>query len=188
MVIFFQKGIDFYYVALREKKTTMFFIHRSLLKIETMFPVQADAIFAHFPPIDIVETIICQAFRIITSAISIIHTIRIVTTMSKYAMVLHTLHKSSIAPKTFLIMLPYARLEEHLTIDYDTKIKHFVQLKHPYHTNHAKKHDYLLLSPQKINLTACYLAKTLDYLLLNVKNSNLTANNRKKMRFFAISI
>ena len=46
----------------------------------------------------------------------------------------------------------------------------------------------LLLSPQKIDLTACYRAKISDYLLLNIKKCDLTADNRKKMRFFAISI
>ena len=46
----------------------------------------------------------------------------------------------------------------------------------------------LLLSPQKIDLTACYRTKISDYLLLSVKKYDLTADNRKKMRFFAISI
>lgn len=45
-----------------------------------------------------------------------------------------------------------------------------------------------LLSPQIINITAYYRAKISDYLLLSLKNSDLTANNRKKLRFFAISI
>lgn len=52
---------------------------------------------------------------------------------------LHAQNKGSVSPKTLLIMLPYARLEEHLTIVYEAKLRHFVQLKQPYPHKSCKK-------------------------------------------------
>jgi hypothetical protein len=95
-------------------------------------------------------------------------------------MMLHAQDKGSVALETLLIMLPYARLEEH-RLCFDCKNRQFF----PFFANSK---DNLLLSPQKINLTAYFRAKISDYLLLSVKYSDLTADNRKKMRFFAISI
>jgi hypothetical protein len=95
-------------------------------------------------------------------------------------MMLHAQDKGSVALETLLIMLPYARLEEH-RLCFDGKNRQFFPF-------FAKNKDNLLLSPQKIDLTACYLAKISDYLLLSIKKCDLTADNRKKMRFFAISI
>ena len=50
---------------------------------------------------------------------------------------------------------------------------------HPYLTFWYKPTDNLLLSPQKINLAACYLTFFADYMLLSVKKIDLAADNPK---------
>jgi hypothetical protein len=60
--------------------------------------------------------------------------------------------------------------------------KHHLNLTFWYKTT-----DNLLLSPQKIDLTAGYLTFFADYMLLSTKKIDLTAENRKKMSFFAAS-
>ena len=52
--------------------------------------------------------------------------------------------------------------------------KHHLNLTFRY-----KLTDNLLLSPQKIDLAACYLTFFADYMLLSVKKSDLAADNPK---------
>ena len=61
-------------------------------------------------------------------------------------MMLHAQDKGSVALEALSIMLPYARLEEHLIIDYEAKLRHFAQLNHPYpHKSPKRKAIHLTM-------------------------------------------
>ena len=62
---------------------------------------------------------------VITRTIPVYYTIVVVWASLVRTMVLHAQDEGSVALEPLLIMLSYARLEEHLTYDYGAKITHF---------------------------------------------------------------
>ena len=95
----------------------------------------------------------------------------IYTSPSHLPSLLRVHNKGSVALEALLIMQPYAWLEEH-RLCFDGKNRQIFLF-------FAKTNDNLLLSPQKIDLTACYLTFFEDYMLLSAKKIDLAADNPK---------